>query len=173
MFAGTMDYTPGAMSNYNKEEWKQINDRPMSQGTRCHQLAMFVVYYGALQMLSDSPTAYEKEPDFLKFMTSIPSVWDETVPLDGKIGEHITVARKTGDIWYVGGMTNWDERDFLINLDFLDANTEYIAEIFSDGVNAGRVGSDYIISYQNVKKGDTLNINAASGGGFAIKFIKK
>lgn len=96
MFAGSLDYTPGAMRNYNKEEWRQINDRPMSQGTRCHQLAMFVVYFAPLQMLSDSPTEYEKDPAILEFLSAVPVVWDQTTPLAGSIGEYVSVARRKG-----------------------------------------------------------------------------
>lgn len=173
MFAGSMDYTPGAMENYNKQEWKQINDRPMSQGTRCHQLAMFVVYYGALQMLSDAPTAYEKEPVYLQFLSKIPTVWDETYPLDSKVGEYVNVARKKDNDWYVGGMTNWQERKVSVNLDFLDANTAYTAEIFSDGANAGRVGSDYAVTSKTVGKGENIDITMAPGGGYAIRLTRK
>ena len=169
MFAGGMDYTPGAMENYNRQEWKQINDRPMSQGTRCHQLAMFVVYYAPLQMLADAPTAYEKEPDYLKFLSKIPTVWDETYPLDSKIGEYVNLARKKDNEWYVAGMTNWEARKLSLNLDFLDANKTYTAEIFSDGANAGRVGSDYAITRKTVEKGDNIEIEMASGGGYAMK----
>src|SRR5690606_14642978 len=111
MFAGSMDYTPGAMQNYKKDEWRQITDRPMSQGTRCHQLAMFVVYHAPLQMLADSPTAYEKEPEYLKFLSLIPTSWDETHPLDSQVGEYVNIARKKNEDWFVGGMTNWSERE--------------------------------------------------------------
>lgn len=173
MFAGTMDYTPGAMNNYNKEEWKQITNRPMSQGTRCHQLAMFAVYYGALQMLSDSPTAYENEPEILNLIADIPSVWDKTYPLDGKIGEYITVARKKDNVWYVGGMTNWDERELLVEFDFLDEGIVYEAQLFSDGINADRVGNDYQISNHLIKKGDTISIDSSAGGGFVVKLMNK
>ncbi len=169
MFAGSMDYTPGAMQNYNKEEWKQLNDRPMSQGTRCHQLAMFVVYYGSLQMLSDAPTAYEKEPDYLKFLAKIPSVWDETYPLDCKVGEYVNVARRKGNDWYIGGMTNWNSRKASVTLDFLDAGKQYAAEIFTDGANADRVGNDYAIARKTVKRGEKLEFYMAPGGGYAVR----
>lgn len=169
MFAGPMDYTPGAMQNYNKEEWRQINDRPMSQGTRCHQLAMFVVYHAPLQMLADAPTAYEKEPEYLAFLSKIPTNWDKTVPLDCKIGEYVNVARKKGNNWYVGGMTNWDEREATVNTDFLDANIAYTAQIVSDGPNANRVGNDFSITSKTIKKGDKIELHLAPGGGYAIR----
>lgn len=169
MFAGSMDYTPGAMENYNKNEWKTNFARPMSQGTRCHQLAMYIVYYAPLQMMSDAPTAYEKEPDYLKFLSKIPTVWDETHPLDSKVGEYVNIARKKGTDWYVGGMTNWAERKIFVNLDFLDAYKIYTAEIFGDGVNAHRVGNDYAITRKSVKKGDKIELDMAPGGGYAIR----
>lgn len=169
MFAGSMDYTPGAMENYNKGDWKQVNNRPMSQGTRCHQLSMFIIYYGALQMLCDSPTAYEKEPDYLSFLSKIPTVWDETYPLDSKVGEFVSVARRKEKEWYVGGMTNWEERNFSLELDFLEPNMTYEVEIFCDGVNADRVGSDYLISRKRVREGERIDINMVSGGGFAMR----
>lgn len=169
MFAGSMDYTPGAMQNYKKDEWRQITDRPMSQGTRCHQLAMFVVYHAPLQMLADSPTAYEKEPEYLKFLSLIPTSWDVTYPLDSQVGEYVNIARKKNEDWFVGGMTNWSEREVSLNLDFLDEGKDYIAEIFYDGENAERVGNDYSISHKKVKKNEQLTINMASGGGYAIR----
>lgn len=169
MFAGSMDYTPGSMQNYNKNDWREITDRPMSQGTRCHQLAIFVVYYGALQMIADSPTAYEKEPDYLNFLSRIPTFWDETHPLKSKVGDYVTVARRKGEDWYVGGMTNWDSRSVSINFDFLDNSKTYNAEIFSDGVNADRVGNDYIITNKTIKKDDEIEFEMSEGGGFALR----
>lgn len=173
MFAGSMDYTPGAMSNYNKKEWKQINDRPMSQGTRCQQLAMYIAYFAPLQMISDAPTSYEKEPQFLKFLSQIPVTWDETYPLQSSVGEYVNVARKKDDVWYVAGMTNWDAREMDITLDFLNDNQSYDAEIYEDGVNADRIGSDYQTKKQSVKKGDIIHIKMAPGGGYAVKLIKQ
>lgn len=169
MFAGSMDYTPGAMNNYNRKDWKQITERPMSQGTRCHQLAMYAVYYAPLQMLSDAPTAYEKEPDILKFLCGIPTTWDNTIPLEGTVGEFVCVARQKGTSWYVGSMTNWDARKLDVSLDFLEEGKTYEALIFADGKNADRVGSDYETSTRKVRKGDKLTINMASGGGFVTK----
>ncbi len=170
MFAGAMDYTPGAMSNYNKTEWKQVFDRPESQGTRCHQLAMYTIYYGPLQMLSDAPTAYEKEPVFLKYLAEIPVVWDQTVPLDSKVGEYVTIARRKDKDWFLASMTNWTARSLKIKLDFLEAGKAYRAEIFRDGVNAERIGNDYARILQQVKQGDQLSIDMASGGGYSVRF---
>ncbi len=170
MFAGGMDYTPGAMRNYNQTNWKAIFDHPMSQGTRCHQLAMYTVYYAPLQMLADAPTDYEKEPVYLNYLAKIPTVWDETVALDGKVGEFVAVARRKGQQWFVGAMTNWDARTVKIKLDFLEAGKSYRAEIFQDGPNAARVGSDYQRIILKVKKGDSITINMAPGGGWSATF---
>ncbi|MCC8423606.1 glycoside hydrolase family 97 protein [Mucilaginibacter sp. UR6-11] len=167
MFAGGMDYTPGAMQNYNQADWKAVFDRPMSQGTRCHQLAMYVVYYGPLQMLADAPTAYEQEPAYLKFLAAIPTTWDETVPLNGQVGESIAIARKKGDDWFIGAMTNWEPRTLAITCDFLDAGKVYEAELFQDGPNADRVGNDYQHVIKNVRKGDRLSAPMRAGGGWA------
>ena len=173
MFAGPMDYTPGAMSNYNQEEWRIIKERPMSQGTRCQQLAMYVVYYAPLQMLADSPTAYMKEPQFTKFLSGIPTVWDKTQPLDCRVGEYVNVARKKGSIWYVAGMTNWTARDQHLKLDFLDEGRDYVAEIVSDGINADKVGSDYMMTKRNIRAGDELDLRMMQGGGYVIRLTPK
>lgn len=170
MFAGAMDYTPGAMSNYNKLDWKKIWDRPQSQGTRCHQLAMYTVYYAPLQMLSDAPTAYQKEPMFLNYLSKIPTVWDETMPQESKVGEYISVARRKNKDWYLASMTNWTARSLKIKLDFLQAGKVYHATIFKDGPNADRIGNDYVKTEMQVKKGDKMTVEMASGGGWSARF---
>ncbi|WP_316814396.1 glycoside hydrolase family 97 protein [Pedobacter heparinus] len=169
MFAGSMDYTPGAMQNYNREDWKQIFDRPLSQGTRCHQLAMYVVYFAPLQMLADAPTAYEREPEILEFLSAVPTVWDECIPMESKVAEYVSLARRKGKDWYVGAMGSWTEKQLKIALDFLEPGKTYEAEIFADGKNAGRVGSDYIMYRKRVQKGDQLDIALASGGGWVAR----
>ena len=108
MLAGPVDYTPGAMLNATKADFKPIFSRPMSQGTRCQQLAMYVVYESPLQMLADSPSNYRREPESLAFLAAVPTVWDETRVLGATVGEHILVARRRGRDWFVGAMTNWD-----------------------------------------------------------------
>lgn len=173
MFAGAMDYTPGAMGNYNKQDWKQIFDRPVSQGTRCHQLGMYVVYFAPLQMLADAPTAYEKEPELLQYLSQVPTTWDHTIPLEGKVGEFVSIARQKGTSWYIGSMTNWDARKIDIMLDFLEEGKTYEALMFIDGPNAARVGSDYVIDKKTVRKGDKITVNMAQGGGFAAKIIRQ
>lgn len=170
MFAGAMDYTPGAMQNYNRNDWRQVFERPMSQGTRCHQLAMYTVYYAPLQMLADAPTAYQKEPGFLSYLSAIPTVWDETVALDSQVGQYVTVARRKGREWFVGAMTNWTARRLTLKLDFLEKGKVYRAEIFMDGPNADKVGSDYKQVLKQLKKDDVITLEMAPGGGWSARF---
>lgn len=166
MLAGPMDYTPGAMVNANQQDFRVVDERPMSQGTRCQQLAMYVVYYAPLQMMADAPTAYLAEPDVLKFLAVVPTTWDETVPLDGEIGEYAVVARRKGDIWYVGGLTNWDARNLDVSLSFLGEGN-YTLELYADGPNAHRLGEDYQLSSRtDVKFSNNLPVQLAPGGGF-------
>ncbi|MCU0352652.1 MAG: glycoside hydrolase family 97 protein [Cytophagales bacterium] len=169
MVAGSMDYTPGAMTNANKTDWRQVFDRPMSQGTRCHQLAMFVTYFAPLQMLSDAPTAYQREPEVLKFLATVPTVWDETRPVDGRVGDYVAVARRKGNVWYAGAMTDWEARTLKMKLDFL-GNGLYQAEIFQDGPNAHRVGNDYKRVVRQVSHNDELTVEMAPGGGWTARF---
>jgi alpha-glucosidase len=168
MLAGPMDYTPGAMNNAQKANFRPIMNRPMSMGTRCHQLAMFVVYESPLQMLCDTPNAYEANPDCLEFLKAVPTTWDETVALDGKAGEFAAVARRKDGVWYVGAMTNWDARDLKLALSFLEEGA-WVADCYADGVNAHRIGIDYTREEQPVKAGDILDIHLAPGGGWAAK----
>jgi alpha-glucosidase len=171
MFAGPMDYTPGAMRNAAKGMFAPIFDQPMSQGTRCHQLAMYVVYESPLQMLSDAPSMYLREPEVMEFLSAVPTTWDETRALNAKAGDYLTVARKKGNDWYVGSMTDWTPRDWDIDLSFLGEG-KYQALIFADGLNADRFGSDYTKSKRDVAKGDKLTIHLAPGGGWAAIFKK-
>lgn len=171
MIAGPMDYTPGAMTNANEGDFKPVQARPMSQGTRCNQLALFTVLYAPLEMLADAPTAYEKEPVILEYLSKMPTVWDETVPIDGKIGDFAVVARRKGTTWHVAGISDWTGRKVKIKFDFLSTG-KYNAEIFSDGLNANRNGNDYKKTIQTITKGEELTIEMASGGGFAIKLTQ-
>ena len=171
MLAGPMDYTPGAMRNATRRNFAPINSNPMSQGTRCHQLAMYVIYEVPLQMLSDNPTIYMKEQECTDFITSIPVFFDETVALDGKVGEFVALARRKGDMWFAGAMTNWDARDMAIDLSFLGPG-EYRAIIFRDGVNADRQASDYAREVRNVRNTDTLEFKLFPGGGWSARFEK-
>ena len=167
MLGGPMDYTPGAMRNATRSDFRPSNSLPMSQGTRCHQLGMYVVYEAPLQMMADSPTAYEKEQESTSFIAQIPTTFDETIALDGKVGEYVAIARKKGDTWYIGGLTNWSSREMNIDLSFLDEGI-FTAEIFKDGINAHKDPTDYKREIVKVKKTDILKANMTDGGGFAI-----
>ncbi|MDE3182828.1 MAG: glycoside hydrolase family 97 protein [Bacteroidota bacterium] len=171
MFAGPMDYTPGAMRNAQKKDFAAINSNPMSLGTRCQQLAMYIVYDAPLQMLSDNPTTYEKEKESLDFITSVPTTWDETIPLDGKVGEYVVTARRKGDKYFVGAMTNWTARNLTIDFSFLPEGTFHIT-YFQDGVNADRNGTDYKKVDATITKNDKLQIHLAPGGGWAARIEK-
>lgn len=171
MFAGPMDYTPGAMRNAQKRDFAPINSNPMSLGTRCQQLAMYVVFDAPLQMLADNPTAYEREKESLDFITSVPTTWDETIPLDGKVGEYVAVAKKKGAKYFVGAMTDWTPRDLKLDFSFLPEDTFHIT-YFKDGVNADRNGTDYTQVETTITNKDTLTIHLAPGGGWAARIEK-
>jgi alpha-glucosidase len=172
MLAGPMDYTPGAMRNATKDAYRPINSNPMSQGTRCHQLAMYTIFEAPLQMLSDNPTTYMREQESTDFIAAVPTTFDATVSLDGKAGEFISMARRKGGTWYAGAMTNWNAREITIDLSFLGEGT-YQAVIFEDGINAGRNGTDYVRKVLNVTAKDKLTIKMASGGGWAARFTAR
>ncbi len=165
MLAGPMDYTPGAMINAQENNFEPFFTRPMSQGTRCHQAAMYVVYESPLQMLCDNPSNYLKEPIYTSFIAQIPVTWDETRVLEASVGEYIIIARRKGDNWYIGGMTDWNERAFEISLDFL-ANSTYQIEYLEDGVNANRFAGDYVKKTTTVTNKSKMKIKMAKGGGF-------
>ena len=168
MFLGPMDYTPGAMLNATKAGFAQVFDRPMAMGTRCHQLAMYVVFESPLQMLADSPSNYLREPEAMEFLSAVPSVWDETRVLDAKIAEYLVVARRKGRDWYIGAMTNWTPRDLEIDLAFLGKGSLRM-ETYQDGVNANRMASDYKLVKSAVKADARMKIHLAEGGGWAAR----
>ena len=172
MVAGSIDYTQGAMRNATKRTHRGINDEPMSQGTRCRQLAQYVIFESPLNMLCDSPTNYEKEQESTDFISAIPTVWDETVALEGEIGKYIAIARKKGDHWYVGAMTNWDARKTELDLSFLGEGS-YVAELYRDGANANRIASDYKKETITIPANRKLSLSMAKGGGLAMKIYKK
>ena len=169
MVAGPMDYTPGAMRNATKANFRPSNNLPMSQGTRSHQLALYTVFEAPLQMMADSPTAYMKEQECTSFIAQIPTTFDETVALDGKLGEYVAIARKKNDKWFVGGVTNWSAREINLDLSFLGSGA-YKAEVFKDGMNAKKDPTDYKREVIELSGKDKLTINMAQGGGFAIRF---
>ncbi len=165
MVAGPMDYTPGAMANAQKLNFNISFYRPMSQGTRCHQAAMYVVYESPLQMLCDAPSAYLKDEPTTKFISEIPAVWDETRVLHGKIADYIVVARRSGDKWYIGGMTDWTPRSLEIDLSFLGEGT-YSMKVMKDGINASKFAEDYQIETKEVNRDSKVKLNMAPGGGW-------
>ena len=171
MFAGPVDYTQGAMQNATRAKYQPYREKPMSQGTRCHQIAEYVVFEAPFGMMVDSPSLYRKEQECTALIASIPTVWDETVALGGKIGRSVAVARRSGADWYIGALTNWDERDMELKLDFLPAGLWKVT-VFQDGVNAGKAPCDYAVKRFNVNSGDTLKIHLASGGGWFAKIEK-
>jgi len=167
MLAGPLDYTAGGMTNANRDDFRISNNRPMTQGTRCHQLAMFVLYYSPLQMLSDSPEEYRKDPALLHYITSVPTVWDESIPIAGVMDEYAIIARRKGNTWYVSGITNWTSRTVAIPLTFLPAG-DYHATVFTDGKNASRMGDDYNHETRTLNTGKNITLTMAEGGGFVL-----
>jgi alpha-glucosidase len=172
MLAGSFDYEPGLLNNATQKGFRTIEGIVMSQGTRCHQLAMFAVYDDPMQLFSGNPSQAWLEPKFMEFLASVPTTWDETIILDGKVGEYIVTAREKGEKWYIGGMTDWTARDINIKFDFLGQGT-YTTTICKDGVNADRYTADYIIMDTTMKKNDAINIHLAPGGGFLIRLEKQ
>jgi len=168
MFLGPMDYTPGAMRNATRATFAPIFAQPMALGTRCHQLAMYVVFESPLQMLSDSPSNYMREPEIMDFLAPVPSEWDETKVLDARIADYVVVARRNGKDWYVGAMTDWTPRNLEIDLSFLPEGT-FTMEAYQDGVNADRYASDYRRTTVQVNKNTKLTLPLASGGGWAAR----
>ena len=165
MLAGPMDYTPGAMTNATKDCYFGNNNHPMSQGTRVHQMAMYAMYEAPLQMLADSPSKYMKEQECTDFIAQVPTTFDETVALDGQLGEYVVVARRKGNTWYVSALTDWTARDLTINFSFLGSGERH-AIVFSDGTNAAKEATDYIRTECTLTNADHLDIHLAPGGGW-------
>jgi alpha-glucosidase len=171
MLSGPMDYTPGAMRNATKANYRPVNGNPMSQGTRSHQLAMYTIFEAPLQMMADNPTIYTREQESTDFIAAIPTTFNETVALDGKVGEYVAIARRKGTTWYAGAMSNWDAREMNIDLSFLGEGN-YKATVFEDGVNADKDATDYKRTVISVTSKDKLPVKLASGGGWAARFEK-
>ena len=172
MLAGPMDYTPGAMMNAMKDSFFGNNDHPMSQGTRVHQMAMYTTFEAPLQMMADSPTKYMQNQECTDFIAQIPTTFDETVALDGQLGEYIVIARRKGTTWYVAAMTDWTARDLAIPLSFLGEG-KFSADIFADGANAMKEATDYKHTKQTATCQDQLKIHLSSGGGWTGIFRKQ
>lgn len=168
MVAGPMDYTQGAMRNAVKKNYRPIRTEPMSQGTRCHQLAEYVIFESPLNMMCDSPNNYRAEQECTDFISAIPTVWDETIALDGKVAEYVAMARRKGERWYVGAMTNWDSRALELDLSFLPAG-DYTMTIYQDGVNAHRIATDYKKVTCPVPASRKVEVKMAPGGGWAAE----
>jgi len=168
MVAGPMDYTPGAMVNMDSASFTPKFTRPESQGTRAHQVALYVIYESPLQMLSDSPSNYIREPETTDFIVRIPVVWDDIKVLDAKVGDYLLLARRSGKDWYIGGLTDWKSRDMDMDLSFLPAG-EYKMDIFQDGINADRYATDYKHMIITVRSGEKMKIHLAPGGGYAAR----
>lgn len=172
MLAGSLDYEPGFLNNATKAGFRNIEGLPMSFGTRCHQLAMFVVYDSPIQIFSGNPSQGSNEPDFMHLLGSILTGWDETIIPEAKVGEYIITARQKNKDWFVGGLTDWPARDFQLKLDFLEEGS-YTATLCKDGINAEKYAADYSISTFDVNKKTVLPVHLAPGGGFLLKLEKK
>lgn len=172
MLSGSFDYEPGILDNATQQQFRPIGEKVMSQGTRCHQLAMFVVYDNPLQIFSGNPSQAWLEPKFMDLLGSLPTTWDETKILEAKVGGYLVTARQKGPNWYIGGMTDWTARDFDIKLDFIGSSA-YTLTACTDGLNAERYAADYTIKTTVVKKNDVYHVHLAPGGGFLLKLVKK
>ncbi|MBR5963460.1 MAG: glycoside hydrolase family 97 protein [Bacteroidaceae bacterium] len=174
---GQSDFTPGAMRNSTHNNWHSNYYNPVSQGTRCHQAAMYVVFDSPFTMLCDAPTNYEPEPEYVSFITDIPTVFDETRIVCGKLGEYIVTARRLGNDWYIGGLNGWNARDVEMNLSFLPEGN-YKCILLSDGINADKNAEDYTLDvYKDesnlLNNKRTLSQHMASGGGFVMKLKRQ
>jgi alpha-glucosidase len=172
MLAGPMDFTPGALRALGKANWKAAHDLPSSQGTVARQLAMYVMYDTSLPMLSDMPTAYEGNPDALDFVKAVPTTWDETIGLDGRIGAWALIARRKGQEWWVAAMTDWDRRTVEVPLAFLDGGA-WEATTWSDGPNADKVGTDFRRRISDALASGALRLDLAPGGGAVVQLRRK
>ena len=169
MVAGPMDYTQGAMRNAQKNNFAAVYTEAMSQGTRCRQLAEYVIFESPFNMLCDSPSNYLNEDECTQFIATVPTVWDETVVLDGKVGEYLVIARRKDFHWYVGAITNWEERDLYLDLSVLPNFGAKSGRIFRDGPNANRAARDYVAEQVQVM-GNKVKVHLAKGGGAVMVF---
>lgn len=171
MVAGPLDYTQGAMNNATKKNYRPSNSEPMSQGTRCRQIAEYIIFESPLVMLCDSPTNYKKEQECTDFIARIPTVWDNSVAVDGKIAQYAVIARQKNEEWYLGAMTDWSARKLSLDLSFLGDGI-FEAEVFRDGINADRIATDYKREIISIPTNRKLNIEMAPGGGYVMRIYK-
>ncbi|WP_407428459.1 glycoside hydrolase family 97 protein [Arcticibacter sp.] len=169
MMAGPMDFTPGGMLNVQKKAFAGVPAEPMTLGTRCNQLAMYVVFESPLQMLCDIPTHYYREPESMEFLRAVPAVWSKTVPLHAKVGDYVAIARqaKSGE-WFVGAMTDWTARDLNLDLSFLGSG-KFRMDIWKDGINADRNAKDFKMETIEVDRNSKVNMSMTTGGGWVAK----
>ena len=168
MLAGPLDYEPGLLLNAQKDQFRPIGKNPMSIGTRCHQLAMFLVYDSPLQIFSGNISQGLKEPQFMELLGTIPTTWDETKIIDGKIGEYIITARRKGNHWFIGALNNSIQRDITIKFDFLSSGS-FKTTICKDGLNAHNYGADYELMEKSFDKTSVEAFHLAPGGGFLLR----
>ena len=173
MVAGPIDYTQGAMRNANKKNFRAISAAPMSQGTRVHQMALYAIFVSPLSMMCDSPSNYRDEQECTDFIASFPVVWEQTVPLDGKIGEYVAMARRKGESWYVGAVTSWEPRTLTLDLSKVLGEGDYRAEVFRDGANAHQQAEDYVHEHIDIPANRHISISLAPGGGYVMKITKR
>ena len=172
MVSGPIDYTPGGMTNSQPGNFRISHFRPMVMGTRAHEVAKFIIYESPLQMMADTPTNYMDEQETTNFIAQIPTTWDEVVPIAGTIGQYLIIAKRHGNDWYIGAMSNESGLESVIKLDFLD-NSTYTVTTISDGINANTHAEDYTLSKQETHANDTLSISLASSGGWAAILTKQ
>jgi alpha-glucosidase len=173
MAAGPMDFTPGGMLNVQKNAFAAVPSEPMTLGTRCNQMAMYVVFESPLQMLCDMPTHYYREPECMQFIKAVPTVWQQTIPLEASVGEYVAIAKKARDNqWFIGAMTNWIARDFTLDLSFLDEGN-YTMQVWKDGINADKNAKDFKMETIAVTKGSKVKLNLTTGGGWVAILTKK
>jgi alpha-glucosidase len=170
MFTGPMDYIPATMRNSTKDNFRALGDYPMEQGTRAHSMALFVILNSPMTMLPDSPSDYYREKECTEFLTKIPVEWDETRLLDGKIGNYTVLARRAGENWFAGAITNWDKREIDLKTDFLTPG-RYRLEAIIDGINADKRAEDYRKIEMVFNAGEIIKVNLASGGGWVARIL--
>lgn len=172
MLAGPFDYEPGLLDNATKAQFQPIWGKVMSQGTRCHQLAMFVVYDNPVPIFSGNPSQGLLEPAFMQFLGSIPAGWDTTIVIDAKMSDYIVTARRKGNDWYIGAMTDWTGRTLSVPTHFLGGGQWEVSSC-TDGINAERYPADYRLTQTVIHSGDSIPLHLAPGGGAVLKLKMK